>query len=49
MTRCDAPGSYLDAVEENLRMMHNHGSRNTLPFNDTGHPARSGCRGPSMA
>ena len=39
MTLCDAPGSYLDAVEENLRMMHNRGSRNILPFHYTGHPA----------
>jgi hypothetical protein len=35
----NAPGSDLDAVEENLRMIHNRGSRNTLPFNYTGHPA----------
>lgn len=35
-----APGSYLDAVEDNLMlMMNNRGSRNTLPFNYTGHPA----------
>jgi amidase len=34
------PGSYLEAVEDNLRLaMNNRGSRNTLPFNYTGHPA----------
>jgi Asp-tRNA(Asn)/Glu-tRNA(Gln) amidotransferase A subunit family amidase len=39
MTRRDAPGSYLKAVEDNLRMMHNRGSRNILPFTSAGHPA----------
>jgi amidase len=39
MTLRDAPDSYLKAVEDNLRMMHNRGSRNILPFNYTGHPA----------
>jgi Asp-tRNA(Asn)/Glu-tRNA(Gln) amidotransferase A subunit family amidase len=39
MTRCDAPGSDRAAVEENLRMRPNRGSRNPLPFNDAGHPA----------
>jgi amidase len=39
MTLREAPGSYLEAVEDNLRMMYNRGSRNTLPFNYTGHPA----------
>jgi Asp-tRNA(Asn)/Glu-tRNA(Gln) amidotransferase A subunit family amidase len=39
MARCGAPGSSLDAAEEDLRMMHHHGSRHTLPFHDTGHPA----------
>ena len=39
MTRCDAPGSDLEAVAENLRMRHNRGSRHTLPFHYTGHPA----------
>jgi len=33
------PGSYLEAVEDNLTTMHRSGSRNTLPFNYTGHPA----------
>ncbi len=33
------PGSYLEAVEDNLETMHSRGSRNTLPFNYTGHPA----------
>ena len=33
------PGSYLEAVEENLATMYSSGSRNTLPFNYTGHPA----------
>jgi amidase len=31
------PGSYLEAVEDNLTMRSS--SRNTLPFNYTGHPA----------
>jgi amidase len=33
------PGSYLEAVEDNLSAMNRMGSRNTLPFNYTGHPA----------
>src|SRR5919197_4913584 len=33
------PDGYLEAVEDNLRMIHNRSSRNTLPFNYTGHPA----------
>jgi amidase len=33
------PGSYLEAVEDNLESMNSRGSRNTLPFNYTGHPA----------
>jgi amidase len=33
------PGSYLEAVEDNLETMHSRGSRNTQPFNYTGHPA----------
>jgi amidase len=33
------PGSYLEAVEDNLTPMNRRGSRNTLPFNYTGHPA----------
>ena len=33
------PGSYLEAVEDNLATMNWSGSRNTLPFNYTGHPA----------
>jgi amidase len=33
------PGSDLEAVEDNLETMHSRGSRNTQPFNYTGHPA----------
>jgi amidase len=33
------PASYLEAVEANLAAIHNRGSRNTQPFNFTGHPA----------
>ncbi len=33
------PGSYLEAVEDNLATTNSKGSRNTLPFNYTGHPA----------
>jgi len=33
------PGSYLEAVEDNLSTINFGGSRNTLPFNYTGHPA----------
>ncbi len=33
------PGSYIEAVEDNLASMNWNGSRNTLPFNYTGHPA----------
>jgi amidase len=33
------PGSYLEAVEDNLATVNSSGSRNTLPFNYTGHPA----------
>ena len=33
------PGSYLEAVEDSLATMNWNGSRNTLPFNYTGHPA----------
>jgi amidase len=33
------PGSYLEAVEDNLMAMNRSGSRNTQPFNYTGHPA----------
>jgi amidase len=33
------PGSSLEAVEDNLATIHNRGSRNTQPFNYTGHPA----------
>jgi amidase len=33
------PGSYLEAVEDNLATVDSKGSRNTLPFNYTGHPA----------
>jgi amidase len=34
-----SPGSYLEAVEDNLTPMNRRSSRNTLPFNYTGHPA----------
>src|SRR5262245_7209646 len=34
-----APDSYLDAVEDNLTSPRRGGSRNTQPFNYTGHPA----------
>lgn len=37
--RNQTPGSYLEAVEENLATTNSSGSRNTLPFNHTGHPA----------
>ena len=37
--RNQTPGSYLEAVEENLATANSSGSRNTLPFNYTGHPA----------
>ena len=33
------PGSALEAIEDNLATIHNRGSRNTQPFNYTGHPA----------
>src|SRR5438093_4361612 len=33
------PGSYLEAVEDNLMSASRGGNRNTLPFNYTGHPA----------
>ena len=33
------PGSYLEAVEDNLTALSRSGSRNTMPFNYTGHPA----------
>ena len=33
------PGSYLEAVEDNLTSPRRGGSRNTQPFNYTGHPA----------
>jgi amidase len=33
------PESYLEAVEDNLTMLNRSGSRNTRPFNYTGHPA----------
>ena len=33
------PGSYLEAVEDNLTALNRSGSRNTMPFNYTGHPA----------
>ncbi len=37
--RNHTPGSYLEAVEDNLTMLNRSGSRNTMPFNYTGHPA----------
>src|SRR5262249_40569377 len=33
------PGTYLEAVEDNLLSASRGGSRNTQPFNFTGHPA----------
>ena len=33
------PGTYLEAVEDNLASANSKSSRNTLPFNYTGHPA----------
>jgi len=33
------PGSYLEAVEDNLTALNRGSSRNTQPFNYTGHPA----------
>ena len=33
------PGSYLEAVEDNLATLKWSGFRNTVPFNYTGHPA----------
>jgi amidase len=33
------PGSYLEAVEDNLTALSRAGARNTQPFNYTGHPA----------
>jgi amidase len=33
------PDNYLEAVETNLATINSSGSRNTLPFNYTGHPA----------
>ena len=33
------PGSYLEAIEDNLTALNRGGSRNTMPFNYTGHPA----------
>jgi amidase len=37
--RNHTPGSYLEAVEDNLSMLNRGSSRNTQPFNYTGHPA----------
>jgi len=37
--RNHTPGSYLEAVEDNLDTASAKGSRTTLPFNYTGHPA----------
>jgi amidase len=33
------PSSALEAIEDNLATIHSRGSRNTQPFNYTGHPA----------
>ena len=33
------PGTYLEALEANLATINSSGSRNTMPFNYTGHPA----------
>jgi amidase len=33
------PGSYLEALEDNLSALNRGGSQNTQPFNYTGHPA----------
>jgi amidase len=33
------PGSYIEAVEDNLTSLNRGASRNTQPFNYTGHPA----------
>ena len=33
------PGSYLEAVEDNLALVNSTNTRNTMPFNYTGHPA----------
>ena len=33
------PGSYLEAVEDNLASANSGANRNTQPFNYTGHPA----------
>ncbi|GIS95925.1 MAG: hypothetical protein CM1200mP22_31620 [Dehalococcoidia bacterium] len=33
------PKTYLEAIEENLETANSKASRNTLPFNYTGHPA----------
>ena len=43
------PGSYLEAVEDNLATMNSSGSRNTQPFNFTGHPAMAVPVGKSSA
>src|SRR5712691_4229324 len=43
------PGTYLEAVEDNLTSQRRGGSRNTQPFNYTGHPALALTVGKSSA
>jgi len=44
-----SPGSYLEAVEDNLSTITRRASQNTQPFNYTGHPALSVPVGKSSA
>ena len=43
------PGSYLEALEDNLAAGTSRGSLNTQPFNYTGHPALTVPCGPKGA